>query len=664
VATGAVDTADRQVEAAWRLRDLGRASLVLAGVIVALLAVPFALSAGRALADGWVPSGDEAIIAIRVHDVLGLDPPLTGLPSTSDLYGERIATNHPGPIEFYLLALPVRVLGPSVGMLVGAGALNLGAVLVTLWVVLRRAGPAVALWAAVLLAATIWSTGNAVLTDPISSNIGGYALLCTAVLAWALACGDHRLLPLAALVSSFVAQQHLAIVAAAGVVAGWGLVALLIRWWRERRRRPVAPADRRWLWALGAAGVALVLWTPVAVDQVTGDPGNITAVARYARQGAGPSLGLGSGATQVARVAGLPPYMTRHDLTGGDVSAPVTPLALASGSVTLAAMVAIAIGMRRRTPALALLAGTALVLAVAGLVTGASVPDSLEQQRINLYRWTWALAFCVWVALGWAAARVLEPRLARFTRLAAAGRLVAVGVVVAVVAAAVVSVGPDDLRRDRSVYTMDDHVAGAAAAATEGDGPVVILTEGGLATLSVGPAVAAHLVDAGAEVQVPRRSTNAYGDERAFDAATAGTALVLVSSFGPSPPGPGRFVASAAVTPAIVGLLDQLIAQARREPIRPSARAATLLARFEPGAAGVIRAAVEGIDTSPSELASRLVLDLLRDGYLESPRFDPTVLDRLLRLLPDESRVWGDDRVAMYELTIDELRTYRPDLFG
>ena len=45
---------------------------------------------------------------MRVHDVLSTDPPLTGLPSTSDLYGTGIRTMHPGPIEFYLLALPGR----------------------------------------------------------------------------------------------------------------------------------------------------------------------------------------------------------------------------------------------------------------------------------------------------------------------------------------------------------------------------------------------------------------------------------------------------------------------------------------------------------------------------------------------------------------------------
>ena len=77
---------------------------------------------------------------------------------------------------------------------------------------LRQAGSGVALGVSVLLMWTTWSTGTAVLTDPISSNVGGYPLLAAAVLAWALLLGDLRLLPLAVATVSFAAQQHLAMV--------------------------------------------------------------------------------------------------------------------------------------------------------------------------------------------------------------------------------------------------------------------------------------------------------------------------------------------------------------------------------------------------------------------------------------------------------------------
>ena len=96
-----------------RLRDLDPRERLIATLVGVLLVLPVAMSVGHAVADHWVPSGDEAVITVRVHDALTGHPPLTGLPSTSDLYGSKICTRHLGPSEFYLLALPERLLGRS-----------------------------------------------------------------------------------------------------------------------------------------------------------------------------------------------------------------------------------------------------------------------------------------------------------------------------------------------------------------------------------------------------------------------------------------------------------------------------------------------------------------------------------------------------------------------
>src|SRR4029078_3005878 len=101
--------------------------------LVVLVLVPFAVALTRAFHDGWIPSGDEANIATRALDVVRRHPPLTGLPSTSAKYGDQISTNHPGPIEFYLLAAPLRVLGMSAGPLLTAAAVNAACVLIALW---------------------------------------------------------------------------------------------------------------------------------------------------------------------------------------------------------------------------------------------------------------------------------------------------------------------------------------------------------------------------------------------------------------------------------------------------------------------------------------------------------------------------------------------------
>ena len=160
---------------------------------------------------------------------------------------------------------------------------------------------------------TTWSTGTAVLTDPISSNVGGYPLLAAAVLAWALLLGDLRLLPLAVGVISFVAQQHLAMVIPAGavtIVASVGVARELRRRWPEREDRA-----RALRWVGGAVLVAGVLWLPVAIDQVTGDPGNLTAIARFSGDEGRASLenqDAIDAVLRVGRAAAAPPLARRH----------------------------------------------------------------------------------------------------------------------------------------------------------------------------------------------------------------------------------------------------------------------------------------------------------------------------------------------------------------
>src|SRR4051794_30642233 len=164
----------------YRLRSLRGVELAIALSVLGLAVVPFVVALVRAYHDGWVPSGDEANIATRSLDVFSRHPPLTGLPSTSFLYGDEIFTHHPGPIEFYLLAAPLRLFGSRTGLLVSAMLINAFYVLVALWVCFRRAGLGVMLWASVLLQAVMWSAGTAILTDTLSSNMTMYPVLGTA----------------------------------------------------------------------------------------------------------------------------------------------------------------------------------------------------------------------------------------------------------------------------------------------------------------------------------------------------------------------------------------------------------------------------------------------------------------------------------------------------
>ena len=95
-----------------RLRDLDRRQGAIAAALVALLLVPFAVSLARAADVAWLPSGDDALIGLRSLDALTPERALIGQPSTSHLYADDVGAHHPGPIEFFWLAIPVRVLAP------------------------------------------------------------------------------------------------------------------------------------------------------------------------------------------------------------------------------------------------------------------------------------------------------------------------------------------------------------------------------------------------------------------------------------------------------------------------------------------------------------------------------------------------------------------------
>src|SRR5918998_6735926 len=94
-----------------RLRALSRAEQRWAiAVGVALLLAP--LVALAIIGPGWVPANDPALMGLRALDVGTTRTPLLGQPSQSRVYADAVASvHHPGPLHFYLMALPVRLLG-------------------------------------------------------------------------------------------------------------------------------------------------------------------------------------------------------------------------------------------------------------------------------------------------------------------------------------------------------------------------------------------------------------------------------------------------------------------------------------------------------------------------------------------------------------------------
>src|SRR5256885_6284787 len=116
---------------------VARNRVVLATGLAA--ALPVIVSTINAVAAGWFPLGDDAITAVRSYDVLSTHPPVLGPISTSSLLiGHPVLS--PGPMLFWLLALPVR-LGPS-GPAVAMGLINVCCVIGVVALARRRGGQA------------------------------------------------------------------------------------------------------------------------------------------------------------------------------------------------------------------------------------------------------------------------------------------------------------------------------------------------------------------------------------------------------------------------------------------------------------------------------------------------------------------------------------------
>ena len=118
-------------------------------IALGLVLLPLVVSAGILIfrvGNDYHPVSDWALTEIRTRDV-GHHPVLIGLYS-------RDGWSHPGPMSFYLLAIPYRLTGgASIGLWLGALLIN-GVAIVGMAVVARRRG-GVALMMCVLLGSSL-----------------------------------------------------------------------------------------------------------------------------------------------------------------------------------------------------------------------------------------------------------------------------------------------------------------------------------------------------------------------------------------------------------------------------------------------------------------------------------------------------------------------------
>jgi hypothetical protein len=636
----------------YRMRDLGQRERWLAAALLLAILAPFVLTVVRAIDSGWYPLGDDAYINLQAYGVMDGEFPLVGLPSTSYLYsGEQVA--HPGPIEFYWLAVPQRLLGPALGTLLAMAVVYASSVLVAAWIVFRRAGPMPGAIACIGLAGVLSVSGGALLIDPLSSNAGGLPLLALFASAAAVAQGDIRLLPITVVYGSWVAQQHLAIVLPAVAMVGiavLGVIVAVVRL-KDRAKRRVALTR-----VAAAAGLGVVLWLPVIVDQLFGS-GNLTAMLGYSGSGA-TSVPPAKAAGMTLRAFAAPTLLVRTDVDVASLLVAPTGLLILSAVVTLMALLAAVTWAGRRSRGARVWLGATLLLTAAGFVNTTMVPDSLEQLRMNFYRWAPVVGFGVVVVFGWVATEVAG-KLARRSRtplehLRTPIFPALVGVAVLPVLMALVHPGRDDRFRGQDIFDELADVRTTVLADSRLYGPVALAETGVGAVLVVSPMIDLALTVEGHTVRSIFIESN-FGDPELLQEPPP----ALVYSVNTSDvifPFVGQFVGRWDVQ-AELGIVQQkLLAQYVASPNLEVADDGPERVRTKFGDLGSLL--LFGLPTKPVD-ASKLNLEALvravSAGYYKSHPFDPALIAEFERLTQDSS-LFGDRYITIMQIDETEYR--------
>ncbi|MFT3854216.1 MAG: hypothetical protein QM733_15965 [Ilumatobacteraceae bacterium] len=396
-------------------------------VLVAALAVaalPIVVATVRAVADHWIPIGDNALVAIRARDVLTVNHPLLGTWTSASL-DAGVDMNHPGPLAFDALAIPVRLFGGHAGVGIGVMVVNLLAVATMLTVAWRRAGRLGVAVAAVTSTYVSWTMGSELLFDPWNPHL--LLLPCLAMLAcaWSLGVGGWRALPVYLAVASFCLETHVGYVY---VVVGLLAVAVVVgatlhRWMppadgTTARRLPAARI------AVASAATLVVLWAQPLWEQLFGaGEGNLSRLAGATGSDA-PKVGGTLAVRILGSVLGLGPWAARAgfaDAVPGTpyaspgVLGPVDNLSFGAALVRLAMLVVIVgaaswwVIHRRDRVALAALAvaAGAVLVAFVSLVIMPIGPLGLTPHQM---RWLWPIGAFLWFAVLLAVGRGVAER--------------------------------------------------------------------------------------------------------------------------------------------------------------------------------------------------------------------------------------------------------------
>jgi hypothetical protein len=319
-----------------RLRLARRALTLVTGLAAA---VPVLVATVRAVRDGWLPAADMGVVATRAWDVFTSHTPLVGQYSYAGRVTGKI-THSLGPMLYWLLALPAHFGSPA-SITWTMGIVNTLAILGVVALARRRGGVVLMFAAAIALALMCQSLAAETFHDIWNPSAALFPFTLLIFLCWSLACGEYRLLPITALVASFVLQANLTYLPPTLGLLAVGIGGLVVSRVEIRRRRlavataagsdaeaegadrnaspgdagtdtqalpAAAPARRSLLrWALAALAVVAIFWSAPVIDELSERTGNLTLVVRSATTPKA-TLGASVGWHAIVRAVGVRPW--------------------------------------------------------------------------------------------------------------------------------------------------------------------------------------------------------------------------------------------------------------------------------------------------------------------------------------------------------------------
>ena len=403
--------ADRAAPPAARGPVLPR-GLAIAFRLAAHLAawIPFAIGAVRSVQHGSAVIADGAVIALRSWDVLTPYGPLVG--QATQL---RNGAFDPGPLEYWLLAIPVHI-DPRTGVVWGAALWCMLAASLAVEAARSAFGAFGGLAASGIIVGTVaWQP--LVAAQPFWNPwFGVIFFLATLAAGLAVVSGRRHWWPVLVVTGSVAAQTHLMFALAAAALVLVAFAAGLADTIRARAG---------YWWAVLGLMAGAACWIAPVIQQFTSRRGNLSLLigSLGARQSAGPAFALKALTASVLppTVWWQPSLAFRSEGIASQISGRTPAVAVAMLALTVVVL-AVAVRPLRSRP-LAALAAVSLLASGAVLATYWGIPVHNLGRRDQNYLLIILLpvGLLAWLTLG-AAAVLAARRVAGRARGLAAGR--------------------------------------------------------------------------------------------------------------------------------------------------------------------------------------------------------------------------------------------------